>query len=109
MTSAYFQTLITIQDAPHSPFPREDLGRAHKGSILRAASVLAGGIDDIEDIVFTPRKVWTKQPTMKELLCEKQSQRERFTWEVDFEDFQMPFLKNIDTKMKAMGGDEEDD
>ena len=101
-----FQTVITIQDAGDH-FSRDDLARPHKGSILRAASALAGGVEEIEDIVYTPRKVWTKQPTIEELLCSKQDRRDRFTWEVDFEDFKMPFMKNIE--VKNTGVEEDDD
>lgn len=66
-----------------------------KGSILRAASALAGGLDDHEDITYVPRRAWTEQATTEQLIHARQIQRERFGWEVDFEDFKMPFQKNV--------------
>ena len=80
-----------------------------KGSILRAASALAGGIDEQEDITFCPLKVWTKQPTTQELIKQRELARERYGWEVDFVDFEMPFKKNVTIKVQEIGGVEEDD
>lgn len=77
-----------------------------KGSILRAASALAGGMDEREDITYTPRKAWTKQPTTKDLIHEKEVRRDRFGWEVDFTDFQMPFQKNVSKKLEDMDENE---
>lgn len=48
-----------------------------------------------------------KQPTTGDLLQEKQDKRDQFTWEVDFDDFEMPFKKNISTRCKLMA-DEDD-
>lgn len=82
----------------------EGAPRQRKGSILRAASALAGGVDEQENIKYTPRKAWTKQPTTGELIEEKVIRRDRFGWEVDFEDFEMPFNKNVLKKIEEMGG-----
>ncbi|XP_076463503.1 ankyrin repeat and EF-hand domain-containing protein 1-like isoform X2 [Babylonia areolata] len=73
-----------------------------KGSILRAASALAGGLDEREDITYTPLRAWTQQPTSKDLIHDKEVRRERFGWEVDFPDFQMPFQKNVAEKLTEM-------
>ena len=86
----------------------EGAPRQRKGSILRAASALAGGVDEQEDITYTPLKAWTKQSTTKELITDKEVKRERFGWEVDFEDFEMPFNKNVTKKVEEMGGADED-
>ncbi|XP_074648459.1 ankyrin repeat and EF-hand domain-containing protein 1-like isoform X2 [Tubulanus polymorphus] len=87
---------------------QDDLGRPRKGSILRAASALAGGLEDKEDITYYPRRAWTQQPTTEELIQKKQIRRERFTFEVDFPDFQMPFNNNVLKKVEIMGGAEEE-
>ena len=98
--SVLLQTMV-------KPVALDDSASQHrKGSILRAASALAGGTDEREDITYTPLKAWTKQPTTQELIHEKEVKRERFGWEVDFPDFQMPFQKNIATKMAEMDDDE---
>jgi len=89
--------------------PTDALMRQRKGSILRAASALAGGIEEREDITYSPRKTWTKQATTEELICERHNRRNRYGWEVDFPDFKMPFLKNADNKVIEMGGPDSDD
>lgn len=75
---------------------------------MRAASALAGGIEEVEDITFTPIKRWTKQPTSEELIQKRVEQREHFGWEVDFEDFKMPFLKNVYARVEVFGGIDND-
>ncbi|KAF6028163.1 ANKEF1 [Bugula neritina] len=86
----------------------EQAVKVRKGSILRAASALAGGIEEREDITYVPLKAWTKQPNTKELMCARQINRERFGWEIDFpETFQMPFLANVSKKVEIM--EKEDD
>ena len=45
--------------------------------------------------------MWTDQPTTKDLLSDKQVKRDRMGWEVDFPDFEMPFQKNVTTKVEV--------
>ncbi|XP_052770216.1 ankyrin repeat and EF-hand domain-containing protein 1-like isoform X2 [Mya arenaria] len=100
----------TARDNPSSAraLMEEGQPRQRKGSILRAASALAGGLDEQENITYTPLKAWTKQPTTGELIHEKVVNRDRFGWEVDFEDFEMPFKKNVSNKIQEMGGVDDD-
>ena len=88
--------------------PLEALHRPRKGSILRAASALAGGLEEKEDVTYTPLKTWTPQKTTQDLIKEKEVKRERFGWEVDFPDFEMPFKKNVSNRVELMGGAEEE-
>ena len=44
-------------------------------------------------------KMWNHQPTTEDLLEEKQDKRDRFGYEVDFDDFEMPLKKNITVKI----------
>lgn len=91
-----------------TPLGEEGAMRVRKGSILRAASALAGGIEEREDITYRPLKAWTKQPNTQELICLRQDNRERHGWEIDFpETFKMPFLANIAQKVEIM--EKEDD
>ena len=84
-------------------------GARRKGSILRAASALAGGIEEREDITYAPLKVWTNQKTSQQLIHQREVNRDRYGWEVDFHDFKMPFLKHVDERVIAEGGFDEDD
>ena len=79
-----------------------------KGSILRAASALAGGFEEPEDITFTPCKGWTDQPTYQRLVEQRARRRDRYGWAVDFDDFQMPLLCNVNDRVKAFGGVDSD-
>lgn len=94
-------------DALGSPGAEEQAARVRKGSILRAASALAGGIEEKEDITYVPIKAWVKQPTTNDLMCRKQENRERYGWEIDFpETFKMPFLANIAKKVEIAEKDD---
>ena len=77
-----------------------------KGSILRAASALAGDMEETENIAYTPLKAWTNQDTTEQLVQERGVKRERFGWQVDFADFEMPFKKNVSTMLDKMDDNE---
>lgn len=42
-----------------------------------------------------PPQTWSPEATTKDLLRKRELRRQRFTYEVDFEDFMMPFKKNF--------------
>ncbi|KAL2098566.1 hypothetical protein ACEWY4_005046 [Coilia grayii] len=52
---------------------------------------------------FTPRTVWGKQLTTQQLVERKEARRGQLSYEVDFQDFLMPFNKNIATKAQELG------
>ena len=78
-----------------------------KGSILRAASALAGAYDDEEDITFVPKTTWKKQKTTEDLVCAREERRQRYGWQVDFPDFKMPFMNNVAVKVAEEGEDDD--
>lgn len=47
-------------------------------------------------------QIWSPEATTAELIRKRELRRERFTYEVDFEDFMMPFQKHITEKAKAL-------
>ena len=99
--------LLSLPQPTIKPSTMDDSASQHrKGSILRAASALASGMDEREDITYVPLRAWTKQSNTEELIHDKVVKRERFGWEVDFPDFQMPFNKNVSTKMVGMDDDD---
>ena len=53
-----------------------------------------------ERIVFKPIHAWTEQDTTEQLLQKKQMTREQYGWEIDFDDYKLPFLKNLGAKLK---------
>ena len=105
VSTNFFQAVASAApDSPDLDIP----GHHRKGSILRAASALAGGIEEVEDITFTPIKQWTEQPTSEDLIQRRVGTRGRFGWEVDFDDFQMPLLKNVYERVEVFGGIDND-
>ena len=47
-------------------------------------------------------KIWSPEATTAELIRMRELRRERFTYEVDFEDFMMPFQKHITERAQAL-------
>ena len=70
--------------------------------MLRAAAELAQAFEAKDSIAFHPKTKWTDLPTTKELMHERTVARERFGWEVDFHDYQMPFMNNVSQRLEKM-------
>ncbi|XP_071963707.1 ankyrin repeat and EF-hand domain-containing protein 1-like [Antedon mediterranea] len=97
------QQTFMDQSPNHSP-------RERKGSVLRAASAMAAGIEHVEDITYVPLKIWTHQANTRELLVKKEQKRMRFGDGVDFPDFKMPLRQHFMKRSEELGGiDSEDD
>ena len=76
-----------------------------RGSFSNAEAFLAQHANIKKDrIVFRPIHAWTEQDTTEELLEKKRISRERYGWEVDFEDFKLPFMKNVSKQVEKLGG-----
>ena len=50
----------------------------------------------------------SKQPTTEELIAEKETRRNRYGYEVDFNDFKLPFIKNAMDRVEEFGGFDDD-
>ena len=70
-----------------------------KGSALRSVSALGGRLEENEDITYHIMTSWSKVPTTAELIAERVQRRNRYGWQVDFDDFKLPFLQNVEDKM----------
>lgn len=75
-----------------------------RSSYSNAEAMLAQGFGDREKIAFRPLHAWTEQDTTEQLLDKKQMARERYGWEIDFEDFKLPFMKNVSKRIEKLGG-----
>ncbi|XP_010614311.1 ankyrin repeat and EF-hand domain-containing protein 1 isoform X2 [Fukomys damarensis] len=73
-----------------------------KDNVVYLNSLITSGYTKKADITFVPRRVWSPEATTAELVRKRELWRERFTYEVDFEDFMMPFQKNITEKAQAL-------
>ncbi|TRY99825.1 hypothetical protein DNTS_014885 [Danionella cerebrum] len=69
-----------------------------KDSVIGYNTQISAGKLNKLDISFVPRTSWKNQLTTRELMESKERRRQRFSFEVDFEDFKMPFNKNIQKK-----------
>ncbi|XP_042550544.1 ankyrin repeat and EF-hand domain-containing protein 1 [Dipodomys spectabilis] len=76
--------------------------KAHKDNVVYLNSLITSGYTKKVDITFVPRRTWSPEATTAELVKKREMRRERFTYEVDFEDFMMPFQKSITEKAKAL-------
>ncbi|KAL1253882.1 hypothetical protein QQF64_016111 [Cirrhinus molitorella] len=65
--------------------------------IVHSTQITSGKLNKL-DISFVPRTTWQNQLTTNELMDRKARRRQRFSFEVDFDDFKMPFNKNIQKK-----------
>ncbi|XP_031436259.1 ankyrin repeat and EF-hand domain-containing protein 1 [Clupea harengus] len=92
----------TVGDTAKTP---ETAGKKESLSdgIMRSNARITRGTVKMQDISFTPRTVWGRQPNHRELIDRKEDRREQLSYEVDFEDFLMPFNKNIAVKARELG------
>ncbi|XP_043843491.1 ankyrin repeat and EF-hand domain-containing protein 1 isoform X1 [Dromiciops gliroides] len=73
-----------------------------KDNVVHLNSLITSGFTKKVNITFVPRKLWSPEATTAELIKKREMRRERFTYEVDFEDFMMPFQKNFTEKAQAL-------
>nr|KAF6470703.1 ankyrin repeat and EF-hand domain containing 1 [Molossus molossus] len=76
--------------------------KMRKDNVVNLNSMITSGYTKKVDITFVPQRVWSPEATTAELIKKRELRRERFTYEVDFEDFMMPFQKNITEKARAL-------
>nr|XP_019590449.1 PREDICTED: ankyrin repeat and EF-hand domain-containing protein 1 [Rhinolophus sinicus] len=76
--------------------------KIHEDNVVYLNSLITSGYTKKVDITFIPRRVWSPEATTAELIRKRELRRERFTYEVDFDDFMMPFQKNITEKARAL-------
>ncbi|KAM8919812.1 ankyrin repeat and EF-hand domain-containing protein 1 isoform 2-T3 [Lycaon pictus] len=76
--------------------------KKRKDNVVYLNSLITSGHTKKVDITFIPRRTWSPEATTAELIRKRELRRERFSYEVDFEDFMMPFQKNITEKAKAL-------
>lgn len=55
-----------------------------------------------ERILFRPIHAWTEQDTTAQLLEKKKLARDQYGWEIDFEDYKLPFIKNLNRKVEKL-------
>uniref|UniRef100_A0A8D2CKT8 Ankyrin repeat and EF-hand domain containing 1 n=1 Tax=Sciurus vulgaris TaxID=55149 RepID=A0A8D2CKT8_SCIVU len=76
--------------------------KIHRDNVVYLNSLITRGYTKKVDITFIPQRIWSPEATTAELIRKRELRRERFTYEVDFEDFMMPFQKNITEKVQAL-------
>ncbi|XP_050808028.1 ankyrin repeat and EF-hand domain-containing protein 1 isoform X1 [Gopherus flavomarginatus] len=96
----------TAKEEPPPPIVEksifEEKKESLKDNVIHLNSLITGGATKKVDITFTPRKTWSPEATTASLIRKRELHRERFTYEVDFEDFMMPFKKNFMGKASAL-------
>ncbi|ERE71500.1 ankyrin repeat and EF-hand domain-containing protein 1 [Cricetulus griseus] len=92
------ETLSSVYAVP----PITEEKKLSKDNVVYLNSLITSGYTKKVDITFIPRRIWSPEATTAELIRKRELRRERFTYEVDFEDFMMPFQKNIMEKAQAL-------
>lgn len=73
-----------------------------RASYSNAEALLTQSIFDSKKTIFRPLHVWTDQDNTEKLLEKKDVVRERFGWEIDFEDYKIPLVKNAMKKLDKL-------
>ncbi|CAF1579721.1 unnamed protein product, partial [Adineta steineri] len=89
---------VADEHAPHTLVTDQP----RRGSLLRAAAELAKSFEKADSIAFHPKTKWTELPTTKDLMHEKTVVRDRLGWEIDFQDYKMPFMSNLSKRLEQM-------
>ena len=63
--------------------------------------------DDVGDIVYYPTQVWTPQMTTDQLVEARAERRRLYGWMVDFDEFQMPFNRNVANRLQQQAAVEQ--
>ncbi|KAE8600901.1 hypothetical protein XENTR_v10013447 [Xenopus tropicalis] len=69
-----------------------------KSGIIHLNSMITAGETKRVDITFVPKSVWIAEPTTAERMKKREVRRQIFSYDVDFDNFQMPFTKNLTEK-----------
>ncbi|XP_034288261.1 ankyrin repeat and EF-hand domain-containing protein 1 [Pantherophis guttatus] len=80
----------------------EEEKESTKDNVVYLNSLITRGVTKKLNITFTPQRSWSPEATTKDLLKKRELRRQRFTYEVDFDDFMMPFKKNFMEKVRTM-------
>jgi len=63
--------------------------------------------DDVGDILYHPAQVWTPQLSTDQLVEARAERRRLYGWTVDFEDFEMPFTRNVKNRLQQQAAAEQ--
>uniref|UniRef100_A0ACB8GE01 Uncharacterized protein n=3 Tax=Sphaerodactylus townsendi TaxID=933632 RepID=A0ACB8GE01_9SAUR len=80
----------------------EEKKESLRDNVVHLNSLITRGATRKLDITFTPKRIWSPESTTEDLLKKRELRRQRFTYEVDFEDFMMPFQKNFMQKARNL-------
>ncbi|XP_006625836.2 ankyrin repeat and EF-hand domain-containing protein 1 [Lepisosteus oculatus] len=108
-TASSTKDKVLLPQSTVSPSPSDSGGKKEslKESVIYQNTQITNGALNRIDISFVPKTMWGNLPTTSQLLRKKEERRERHSYEVDFEDFMMPFKKNIVQKSLELGGIED--
>uniref|UniRef100_F6X0G0 Ankyrin repeat and EF-hand domain containing 1 n=1 Tax=Monodelphis domestica TaxID=13616 RepID=F6X0G0_MONDO len=82
--------------------PIKEVKTTVKDNVVHLNSLITSGFTKKVNITFVPQRVWSPEATTADLIRKREMRRERFTYEVDFDDFMMPFQKNYTQKAQAL-------
>ncbi|XP_063039908.1 ankyrin repeat and EF-hand domain-containing protein 1 [Engraulis encrasicolus] len=89
-------------DVPEEPVEVVVKKEMPKETIIATNTRITSGNSLPRYMGFTPRTVWGRQLTTRQLVERKEARREQLSYEADFEDFLMPFNRNIANKAQEL-------
>ncbi|XP_051831881.1 ankyrin repeat and EF-hand domain-containing protein 1 isoform X1 [Antechinus flavipes] len=92
------ESLPPVYNIPHI----KEVKAPVKDNVVHLNNLITSGVTKKVNITFVPRRLWSPEASTAELVKKREMRRERYGYEVDFEDFMMPFQKNITEKAQAL-------
>ncbi|KAM9065897.1 ankyrin repeat and EF-hand domain-containing protein 1 isoform 3-T3 [Sarcophilus harrisii] len=92
------ESLPPVYNVPHI----KEVKVPVKDNVVHLNNLITSGVTKKVNITFVPRRLWSPEASTAELVKKREMRRERYGYEVDFEDFMMPFQKNITEKAQAL-------
>ncbi|XP_053236614.1 ankyrin repeat and EF-hand domain-containing protein 1 isoform X1 [Podarcis raffonei] len=80
----------------------EEKKESLKDNVVHLNSLITRGATRKVNITFTPQRTWSPEATTQDLLRKREMRRQRFSYEVDFDDFMMPFKRNFMEKARLL-------
>ncbi|XP_054847993.1 ankyrin repeat and EF-hand domain-containing protein 1 [Eublepharis macularius] len=80
----------------------EEKEESLRDNVVHLNSLITRGATRKVNITFTPKRTWSPEATTEDLLRKRELRRQRFTYEVDFDDFMMPFKRNFMEKARNL-------
>ncbi|XP_069788583.1 ankyrin repeat and EF-hand domain containing 1a isoform X2 [Narcine bancroftii] len=103
IASAYADLrIVEVVKGKMNSLPKKEKSKAKGGKGAKVGSAPSSRPQTTTAGSLVGDMLWNNPRTTEELIQKRMENRERFSYEVDFNDFLMPFKKNIKTKLEEL-------